>query len=178
MPINHILEMRKEAFMQIFANMEWVIRLFFVFDPFEHENEPENKYNHVFRNKLVNKIFDTYASAEQKLEEAQFPNYISFKTEFALYFFYERLKDHNSHRILCSLRLLLIITMRVFRHEVIEEIEKRILNIIEDEAEKAFYVTEFYLFWRTFYQKFNFELPYLEEQKNRIAEIEIESQKS
>ena len=106
--------MKKQKFIYFLSHPEWILKLFFLFDPIEQQNSKNLKAKALKRNRIANKIFETFASEEEKSEAAKFPHFVSFKTEFTLKFFYERTKTQNNVRILRSIRILLIATMMRF----------------------------------------------------------------
>lgn len=112
--IEKILSMDSDNITRIFNNQELLLRIFLVFDPFSQENLRKEKKTHILRNKIVEKMFISFASAEDKALSAKYPNFICFKTEFALHFFYAKFRKSKNVRVLQSLRLLLIWTMRRF----------------------------------------------------------------
>ena len=112
--IEKILSMDSDNITRIFNNQELRLRIFLVFDPFSQENLRKEKKTHILRNKIVEKMFVSFASAEEKSLSAKYPNFICFKTEFALHFFYTKFRKSKNVRVLQSLRLLLIWTMRRF----------------------------------------------------------------
>ena len=64
--IEKILSMDLDNITRIFNNQELLLRIFLVFDPFSQENLRKEKKTHILRNKIVEKMFVSFASAEEK----------------------------------------------------------------------------------------------------------------
>lgn len=170
LPIEQILRMPREDLVHMFSNSEYLLKVFLVLDPFEQEKLSTEKHTSETRNKIVEKVFDLFAGEEEKHLSSKYPNFICFKTEFALHFFYDKFRDSKNVAVLRSLRMLFIWTLRKFDESLIQQIEKEIIDCVSDCDQLTALYIEFYLFWVQNYNNFEFRVDYLDTLERRIIE--------